>query len=239
MIKTNGMYKFKSFPKTIIQGVSTSYYGSIKDSKGLHVENLNRFAHAIGVDPQAIILPSQAHTSTIQEVSFIEKNLSHTDAIITKTKKLVLGVVTADCLPLIFYDTKEKIVAVVHAGYKGILAGIIENTIKRFKLLGSNPKNILTGIGPGIHVCCYNVTLERINLFSIAFPSFKNVYEKRNGDYYLHMRSVAIQILKTYGILKKNIEEANMCTKCNSDIFYSKRASQTFCKEFATVIAMT
>ena len=100
---------------------------------------------------QKKLLMHQTHSNKVIIINKKNKNLKrfNSDALITKLKDVALGVVTADCVPIILYDIKNQIIGCIHAGWKGALSGIIENTIKKFKKLNSKNK-IFASVGPCI-----------------------------------------------------------------------------------------
>ena len=100
----------------------------------------------------------QTHSNKVITINNKNKDLKkfNSDAIITKLKGYVLGVVTADCAPIILYDKKNQIVACIHAGWKGASSGIIENTIKKLKKLNLNNK-LFASVGPCIGRESYEV----------------------------------------------------------------------------------
>jgi len=252
MIIEDSIYKFSSFPLTVIQGISTRYYGLIKDSTGFYKDNLNKFADALGIESESIIFPYQKHTGNVLVVQphpsppltpiksgLRGEGIDGVDGFITKERGLLLGIVTADCLPILFYDPKKKIVGIVHAGYRGLLNRILENMIIKFANLGSDIKDILVGIGPGIGVCCYSIPPERVARFFELYPECKDVYQKKKDKFFLDLISIAEYILMTKGIIQAKIEKASICTKDNIDKFYSYRgdSTETF-GQFASVIGL-
>lgn len=238
MILTSHIYKFSLFPSHVMQGISTKYFGSMKTNGVFNNDIITSFASALKV--QTIIVPQQQHTATFKEItSHIQPSLAGVDGLFTKERQIGLGIVTADCLPIIFYDPQKKIVGIVHAGFKGILAGIIQQMVTAFASKSCLAKNILIGIGPGIGVCCYDVPLERIQLFKETFPYLNNFYETRNNKYFLNLSSIAQQILVKNGINAEHIELANICTSTHNDMFYSRRAEGEGHGQFITVIGLS
>jgi len=234
---TDHIYKFSFFPNNIVQGISTRYFGVLKKGKRVHTNNLKKFLKELNIPYTQTVLAGLVHGKDIALVNDTTHNrIEHTDGLITTRKNIFLWIGTADCLPVVFYDNEQKIVGIAHAGYKGILAGIIEEMINKFITLGSKKKNLQVGIGPGIGVCCYNVPEERIKMFEGRFPGVK-VFEKRNGEYYLDLLKLVEHILTDEGIEKKNMESAGMCTKDHQHLFYSHRGSgRKLHDDFVTII---
>ena len=145
-------------------GFSIGIYKSLncgqgsKDSKKSVNKNLALVSRMMKVDVKKLFLMYQTHSNKVVIINKKNRNLRkfNSDAIITKIKGIALGVVTADCAPIILYDAQNHIIGCIHAGWKGALSGIIENTIKKFKSLNSKNK-IYAAIGPCIGVKSYEV----------------------------------------------------------------------------------
>lgn len=202
--------------KNIKQGVSTREFGSMKNEDGSSKkEDLNVFLKELNISSSAITM-GQVHGSNVIEIKDINvSRVENTDGMITAAKNTPLTVLTADCLPIVFYDPKKQIIGIVHGGRKGLYAGIIENTIDKLKSeFNSDPKNIIVGIGPGIEKKCYEVDSEFIDI-----------------------RKIAHNALVKIGIKEENIEDMDICTKCNMDKFYSYRGGDLNSR-FASVISL-
>lgn len=146
----------------------------------------------------------------------------YTDALISNIPSQILGIYTADCVPILLYDPKNHIIGAIHAGYKGLEEGIILRCIKKWmKNFNSSPLDILVGIGPFIHVCCYEVKEDLIE------RSQKNGWisyiEKREAKLFLNLKAIVYHELQNCGILLNKIEDIEMCTSCRKDIFFSAR----------------
>ena len=137
-------------------GFSKGFYRGLncgkgsKDKKNDILKNLTFVAKRMGVKSKDLLLMHQTHSSKVTEIK--KNNLRkkiRADAMITKMKGIALGVVTADCVPIILYDSRNEIIGCIHAGWKGAYLGIIKNTIKKIKQLGSKNK-IIACIGPCI-----------------------------------------------------------------------------------------
>lgn len=238
-LKHNSFTIFSKY-KDLICVISTRESNSMKTNGKFQDKNINNFFKPYKIKKESIMFMDQVHGSRIAAVS--KKNLGNLlpcDGIITSEKNIYLCVLTADCLPVIFYDPVMRIVGAAHAGYKGILAGIIENMLKIFLNSGSKVKNITVAIGPSIGVCCYNVDKNRINKFIKKFGNIPGMYKKENNESYLNLKQVVVKLLQRYKVKNSNIEVLPICTKCNINKFYSYRGdSKNTFGEFMTFAGM-
>lgn len=175
--------------------------------------------------------PQQTHKNHVQIVT--KENYTtffeDTDALITNEPNLGIAVIFADCVPVLVYDPEKKVVAVIHAGWRGTVAKIVEKTIEKMvTVFECNPKNILAGIGPSISAEAYEVGKEVIDEVEKAFGTKKGliINEQSNGKGHLNLWYANKQCLLNAGVLEKNIEIAEICTQKNADTFFSVR-SQT------------
>lgn len=217
-----------SYP-TISHGVSTKVYGTMKkEDHTIHHANVLKFAKSADIKG-VVICMDQVHSGN---VALIENDrelvIPKTDGLVTKNKNIALGVVTADCIPILFYDPIHEAIGVTHAGSKGLLKNIIGNSVKAFVTnFDTNPQDLIVAIGPSIEQKCYTVGRELIDLYKTAFAHYSSVYIEGNGTFFLDIRSVAVQDLLHEGIFKENIAVSPTCTKCSTDKFYSYRGGDT------------
>ena len=173
--------------------------------------------------PQLFFL-EQTHSSIIQVIdqnSHLQKPIDihniEGDAIITNQKRIGIGVATADCLPLFLYDPETKTIAVIHAGWRGLVAHIIQKTIQQMKIsFNCNPKNLIAYLGPCAQVCCYEVQQDFIEKLPPSFSADKTIVTK-NGKHFFNNKVGATEELLAGGILEKNMNiEQYQCTICNA-----------------------
>ena len=122
------------------------------DKKENVLKNLQFVEKEIGCKNNSLITLNQKHTNKIiyfNDARSVKNKLTG-DAIVTKVKNIGIGILTADCVPILFYDHKKKIIGCAHAGWKGALNGIIKNTVEKFKNLESNSADITAVVGPCI-----------------------------------------------------------------------------------------
>ena len=166
MFYSKKLKKFKNIKHCFFSrkgGFSKGIYKSLncgrgsKDKKKNILKNLNFISKKMLVSKSKLILMNQTHSAKVIEINKINyKKKINSDAMITKIKGIALGVLTADCVPIIIYDIKNEIVGCIHAGWKGALSGIITNTVNKIKKLNSANK-IYASIGPCIGEKSYEV----------------------------------------------------------------------------------
>ncbi len=210
---------------------------SLPDKRESVLENYRRFCEALGGDYKKTVLSDQTHTANVRVVKkedigkgiFKERDYTDVDGLVTNVAGALLVTQYADCTPLAFYDPQKRVVAASHAGWRGTVALIAKNTVDiMVNEFGSNPSDILCGIGPNIGRCCYEVDDPVIDeIKKLRFLDFDACCSyKGDGKYMLDLKEVNRQILIKSGILPRNIDVADLCTCCNSDVFHSHRASK-------------
>ncbi len=212
-------------------GYSKGIYRSLncgrgsKDSRYLINKNLIFVSKKMKINKKNLILMHQTHSKKVIIIDSKNKKSKkfNSDAIITKIKGTGLGVVTADCAPIILYDIKNKIIGCIHAGWKGAFSGIIENTIKKFKSLNSNSE-IIASIGPCIGAKNYEVDLDFYKKFIAKSKKNKTYFQKKNKNkkYFNLRKYVNDKLVK----LKVNVDHVNFDTYQDKENFFSYRRSK-------------
>lgn len=217
--------KLKQF-KDVVHGFTTRMEGDFRRLRGLESSNrmLSQMKTAVNIfDMEELILPEQIHGSKITLIDTKDKGkkIKGADGLITKEKRVVLGVTTADCLPVLFFEPEERIVAVAHAGWEGTLKRVCQKVVERIKDLKGNPAEIVVAVGPHIKSCCYDIDEKRALEFKKEFG--QEVVIKENGQSFLDLTKVNLIQLSKSGIKEKNIEVLPFCTFCSGSQFFSYR----------------
>ena len=194
----------------------------------------------------------QIHSDIIRHVDSIPEEPLSGDGMISATAGLLLGIQTADCLPVIVVDTKRKAVGVFHAGWRGTVKRIVEKGVgEMHRCFGSRPRDLKAAIGPGIQGCCYEVGEEvRVKFesqFAYGARLFREVKESNpvREKYpllflsarapghsnlpkliFLDLVEANRQQLLAAGVPTKNIETSEFCTNCRPDLLFSYRAER-------------
>ena len=196
-----------------------------KDKKKNISKNLSFVSKKMKISKKTLSLMYQTHSNKVIIINKKNRNLKrfYSDALITKLKGISLGVVTADCVPIILYDLNNKIIGCVHAGWKGALSGIIENTIKKFQKIDSNNK-IFASIGPCIGKKSYEVDIDFYKKFLLkSKKNIKYFTKKNNLKKLFNLRKyVHDKLLK----LNVRVDHVNYDTFKEKSKFFSYRRSQ-------------
>ena len=209
------------FSKGLYRGLNCGR-GS-KDNKINILKNLTYVSQKIFVCKDKLILMNQSHSSKVIEIKKSNyKKKINSDAMITKVKGLAIGVVTADCVPVIIYDLKNEIVGCIHAGWKGAFSGIIENTINKIKKLNSNNK-IFASIGPCIGGKSYEVGINFYKKFLKKSKKNKKYFSHKNKTKKLfNLRKFVADKLTELNIKVDHVNHDTFREKSN---FFSYRRS--------------
>lgn len=182
---------------------------------------------ALGIPRGRLLTLRQVHGAEVLIYEQHTRALSYAlpyDAVITDKKRVALGIWTADCLPILMLDRSKKVIAAVHAGWRGIWLGVIEKTVSEMiRSFESSPADIVAGIGPGIGPCCYEVGTDVVSLFQSSHEDHHQFIQEREGRTYLDLRIAAQLELTQAGIPSANIEAIPLCTACREDLFFSYR----------------
>jgi YfiH family protein len=198
-----------------------------------------------GFSSQKVLFISQIHGSEVVVIDAAQKvygnqNLPKADALVSNLPNVVLGVVTADCAPILLFDKQEKIIAAVHAGWRGAKLGVILSTIVQMKNLGA--KNISAIIGPTIHQNSYEVSTDFFDDFLSESARNKKFFVSgaKSGKYLFDLPFYVEEKLLESGV--KKTENQKVDTYKNEESFFSFRRSthqnQQDCGRNISIIAI-
>jgi len=199
---------------------------------------------------KALITLRQIHSDVVHVFSKAPVRSPPGDAAICRRAGLLLAIQTADCVPILLADTRRRVIAVVHAGWRGTLARIVSKTLGRMRLdFGTQPEGVIAALGPAIGSCCYEVGPEVAQAFAGQFPEaadwFEGSFERlATGEepnplpwltmmppgheppperVRLNLRAANHWQLVEAGVKPRNISVSALCTACRSDLFFSYR----------------
>ena len=202
----------------------------------------------IGIDPEKVVrisginkghlyTPIQQHTSG---VIIIDSDLTPqvADAVLTDRDGLIIGIHVADCVPILLYDRKRRVIGAVHAGWRGTAAGILMKAIEAMgERFSSDPSDVLMAMGPSIRWCCYSVGSDVIE--SVERTTGNGDYILRRDDKYcLDLPSANKYQALRMGIPPNNIWISEICTYCEPGRFYSYRFSKDGGRQGGFIVKM-
>ncbi|MES2460608.1 MAG: peptidoglycan editing factor PgeF [Armatimonadota bacterium] len=215
-------------------GTSAAPFASL--NLGLHVgdaaervrENRGRVATAAGLTLSRMVCGEQVHGSEAAVVTagdagrgaaVFSEAIPGVDALVTDAPDLLLTLFFADCLPILLADTEHRVVAVAHAGWRGMVGGVIENTLTTMqRQFGTRAEAIVAAVGPGIRSCCFEVGPEVAEQFPLSM-----VHQSPGGKPHVDLHGAARLRLLDRGIHSYQIESAELCTACHTERFFSHR----------------
>jgi purine-nucleoside/S-methyl-5'-thioadenosine phosphorylase / adenosine deaminase len=223
-------------------GVSRGPYGSLNlglgvgDEPAAVQENRRRFFGALGIDPGRAVRAHQVHGDGVLVVDralvarsgfprvLLDERFEY-DALVTDLPGLALTVSTADCLPILIADPRRGAVAAVHAGWRSTVRRIAQRAVEVLRRrYGTDPRDCVAALGPGIRGCCYEVDAPVIDPLSRALPAWRACVQARGeGRWHLDLAAANRQMLLAAGLAPEVIHDAGLCTRCRPGLFYSYR----------------
>jgi YfiH family protein len=235
-------------------GVSTGSYGSL--NLGLHVgddaesvlTNRVRAATAIGASLDDLVFCDQVHRPEVAVVTAADRGrgtrsasdaIPGTDALITLEPGPVLVIMVADCVPIVLFDPVRRILACVHAGWTGTVRGVTPAVLERLRALGSDPADLLVGIGPSIHPDRYQVGADVVEAARLAFGDRLDevVRPDGTGAWTFDLWTANLIQLTTAGVPAAQVQIAGLDTGPGTP-FFSHR-SEGPCGRFAVLARLT
>ena len=224
-------------------GVSSGIFSSMNlssirgDDPACVDENFRRAAAAVGLTRDRLVLTCQVHSTKIIRVGeedagkgvTRELDWNDVDGLVTDTPNLALATFFADCVPIMIVDPVRRAIGSCHSGWKGTVRRIGEATIRKMQEeFGSDPKDLVCGIGPSICRDCYEISGDVAARFKEAFPGYEQdlLTDKHNGHYQLDLWEACRRVLLDAGVPEGNISVTDVCTCCNPDVLFSHRATQ-------------
>lgn len=222
-------------------GVSTGGRSSLnlgfmdEDDTRNVLDNRELLAVSVGCSLDSFTLGEQKHTIHVEVVNQTkrgrggkekESRLPSTDGLITREAGICLVVLAADCVPVLLYDPAERVIAAVHAGWRGTVGRIAARTVQCMEAeYHCSPENILVGIGPSIGLCCFEVGEEVIRAAEEGLGTIQGLVEHSDnpGKYRFDLWEANRRQLEEVGVLSSRIEVAGICTVCHHDRFFSYR----------------
>ncbi len=206
-------------------------------------ENRRRLAAALEITPHQLFFPAQTHSSNVRLVTAKthSDDLGDTDALITNTPGLCICVMSADCVPVLLLDPVKKAAAAIHAGWRGTVGKIVTETVKAMQTqFGTDPTDLIAGIGPSICPQVYEVGPEVVAAVADAFGTTDGLVNdvSETGKGFLDLWTANKLQLLQLGVQPEHIEIAGICTYQNHQQFFSARHDRNRTGRFAAGIML-
>ena len=230
---------------TRIGGVSQGSYATLNlghtvgDDLAAVEENHRRALGVLGLEPGQVVSPYQVHGARVGVVERAHLGTVQpaTDALVTSVPAVPLLMRFADCAPVLFLDPVRRVVGIAHAGWRSVVAGVVEVTVRTMtERLGCDPADLWAGIGPTIGPCCYEVGPEIAVAVEAACPPGAGVVRDGDGRPHLDLPAAVQAQLRAAGV--EQIEDAGLCTACHVDEFFSHRAEHGRTGRFGIVMGL-
>jgi YfiH family protein len=238
------------------------------DDRGAVVRNRAKLAEAVtGNARTPLVTIRQIHSTAVvvaRQTDAARERPLKADGVMTCEPGMLLGVQTADCIPVLVADLKRRAVAAFHAGWRGTVNRIVENGIGRMRVeFDSRPEDLVAAIGPGIGVCCYAVGEEVLSSFESQFSYFNELFrevydtdpvrtkypmlfltQRAPGhssigpSLHLNLIEANRRQLMAAGLSSRSIKVVGGCTSCQTEMFFSHRASQGHAGRMLSVIGI-
>ena len=221
---------------TRLGGVSTGALASL--NIGIHrgdapenvLKNYEILGNALGFDPKDTVLTKQVHGNTVLAVDGTDRGTglfrtqeTPCDGLITNTPGVALVVFTADCTPILLWDSVTGAVGAVHAGWRGTASAIAAEAVSQMeKQYGSRPENLFAAIGPNIGACCFETDRDVPDAMLNAFGPEAQKFITRTGEkYHVDLKGINAMVLNRAGV--RHIDISTDCTACQNQRFWSHR----------------
>lgn len=198
----------------------------VGDDPNAVIENRRRAANALGFDAGRLVCAEQVHGGQAVLVghgdagrgTFLANAVPGADALVTRAPGLPLALFFADCAPVFFADPVNRTVALAHAGWRGLVGGVLENTVAVMVECGAHAGNLIAAVGPCIGACCFEVGPEVTVRFDPA-----DVRTNESGKAHVDLAAASVRRLRNAGLPAQQIDVANDCTACTSGRWFSHR----------------
>lgn len=232
---------------TRLGGVSRAPWGSL--NLGLSVgdvpehvlENQRRFAAEVGYEAERLFTLDQVHGRRVRRVTKYDEpervRTEQGDAL-SAPAGLPVGIRSADCVPVLLADPETRQVAAVHAGWRGVLAGVVPAALELLsERAGAPAARMLAGVFPHIRRCCFEVDEALAEQLSAAGPGAEqSVFQAAAGKPYVALDAIVRAQLRAAGVSDANIDDVPGCTCCDAEQFFSYRRDGAKTGRHLTVI---
>lgn len=211
--------------------------------------NRQRAAASFGFGPERWVFSRQVHGNRVVEVGAAdagrgargpEDALADADGLVTRESGVVLGVLAADCVPLLLFAPDIGAVGAVHAGWRGTALRIAGEAVRTMAVWGADPGRIRAALGPSIGPCCYEVDDRLFEVFRQTWDHIPSgvFVPTRPGHYRLDLWKANREVLRSSGVSDRQTAVMRVCTSCRPDLCYSHRRDGGSTGRMAAAVAL-
>ena len=179
--------------------------------------------------PESIVFShvNQVHGNAVRVVTDADTGRRpHADGMATREPGIILGIFTADCVPVLMTSRRPQVACALHAGWRGVLSGIAANGVRRMEELGAATSEIRVALGPSIGPCCFEVDADLAARFVREIPnSARQTRDGKPGKAFVNLRGIIRDQLVESRVPAHAIANLGPCTRCASDRYFSRRAA--------------
>jgi len=224
---------------TRMGGVSQGIFSSLNlgwnrgDNEEHIQENYRRVCRALGLDITRLVFSNQVHADQVRTVTMADagKGLNkrvdyEADGLMTDVPGLTLTVFGADCLTILLCDPVRRVIAAVHAGWRGTAAGIVERAVENMvRCYGCDPADLRAAVGPGIAKCCFETGEDVPNAMTAALgaAALPFITSRGDGKFHVDLKGLNSLRLERAGLITGHIDVSPDCTCCRPDKYWSHR----------------
>lgn len=238
----SGPFAPVTLPRWCEESVRHGFFGRASGASEGRFATLN-FSYGVGDDAAAVdanwrllresfpanvfALLRQVHGNQVQRVTRQTASLRpEGDGIVTVEPGVMLGILTADCVPILLADCRAGVIAALHAGWRGVMADVAGNGIAAMQAMGARPERIQVALGPAIGGCCFEVDLELAVRFEKTIPNAGGYIRPGiPGKAFIDLKGIVRDQFERRGVAPQSVSEIAVCTRCESDRYFSRRAA--------------
>ncbi len=184
------------------------------------MRNRNAFFQGVGIDPERVVGARIANGTNVAYVEDASRKIvPDADVLVSDKKDIFLSITIADCVPIFFYESRKNIIALSHAGWRGVAGNILEKSLNGILKKGGEVSNVHIALGPGIGVCHFEVRED----VAREFKNFPEYIKRRDGSIFIDLKAVLMKQCDMLGIKRKHIFDIAECTFCENKKYFSFR----------------
>ena len=191
---------------------------SLKSTPIKRIEVRKSFAKKAGFDPNGLVIPKQTHSTNVRFIKSVD-SIENCDGVFTDGRDIICSIQVADCMPIYFAHYSKNVYGLVHAGWRGLVYGILESTSQLILENGYKLHDFEIFIGPSIQKCCFEISDDIVGNFKIECVT----PTKKSGKYKVDLQYQARREMIQMGFKKNQIKVSTDCTYCSQEKYHSFR----------------